>query len=114
MFLRSCDRRRTDEADKLKVLSAGADDYSNSCRSRKFFTPPQPSPNPRSGTKKFTNDLGLLYICKPFVLAELAISIEVVLRRIRAVTSSRIVFDRFSASGSNTQRSHDQVNSRGI
>jgi two-component system, OmpR family, alkaline phosphatase synthesis response regulator PhoP len=27
MFLRSCDRRRTDEADKLKVLSAGADDY---------------------------------------------------------------------------------------
>ncbi|WP_445300676.1 response regulator transcription factor [Microcoleus sp. B7-D4] len=38
---------RTDEADKLKVLSAGADDY----------------------------------ICKPFGLAELAIRIEVVLRR---------------------------------
>ena len=35
--------------------------YSNPCRSRKFFTPPQPSPNPRSGSKKFTNDLGLLY-----------------------------------------------------
>jgi hypothetical protein len=30
--------------------------YSNSCRSRKFFTPPQPSPNSRSGSKKFTND----------------------------------------------------------
>ena len=27
MFLRSCDRRRTDEADQLKVLVAGADDY---------------------------------------------------------------------------------------
>jgi len=27
MFLRSCDRSRTDEADQLKVLSAGADDY---------------------------------------------------------------------------------------
>jgi DNA-binding response OmpR family regulator len=26
MFLRSCDRSRTDEADQLKVLSAGADD----------------------------------------------------------------------------------------
>ena len=52
MFLRSCDRRRTDEADQLKVLSAGADDY----------------------------------ICKPFGLAELAIRIEVVLRRMRAVT----------------------------
>jgi two-component system alkaline phosphatase synthesis response regulator PhoP len=62
MFLRSCDRSRTDEADKLKVLSAGADDY----------------------------------ICKPFGLAELAISIEVVLRRMRPVTSSRIVFDRFA------------------
>ncbi|WP_333327431.1 response regulator transcription factor [Microcoleus sp. POL10_C6] len=43
---------RTDEADKLKVLSAGADDY----------------------------------ICKPFALAELAIRIEVVLRRMRSVT----------------------------
>jgi DNA-binding response OmpR family regulator len=62
MFLRSCDRSRTEEADKLKVLSAGADDY----------------------------------ICKPFGLAELAISIEVVLRRMRPVTSSRIVFDRFA------------------
>ena len=80
MFLRSCDRSRTDEADKLKVLAAGADDY----------------------------------ICKPFDLAELAIRIEVVLRRMRLVTSSRIVFDRFSASGSNTQRSHYQVNSLGI
>ncbi|MEP6520150.1 response regulator transcription factor [Microcoleus vaginatus] len=53
---------RTDEADKLKVLSAGADDY----------------------------------ICKPFALAELAIRIEVVLRRMRSVTSSRIVFDKFA------------------
>ncbi|MEG4214386.1 response regulator transcription factor [Microcoleus sp. Pol14C6] len=53
---------RTDEADKIKVLSVGADDY----------------------------------ICKPFGLAELAIRIEVVLRRIRPVTSSRIVFDRFA------------------
>jgi hypothetical protein len=34
--------------------------YSNPCRSRKFFTPPQPSPNSRGGSKKFTNDLGLL------------------------------------------------------
>jgi len=62
MFLRSCDRRRTDEADKLKVLAAGADDY----------------------------------ICKPFGLAELAIRIELVWRRMRPVTSSRIVFDRFA------------------
>jgi len=62
MFLRSCDRSRTDEADKLKVLSAGADDY----------------------------------ICKPFGLAELAIRIEVVLRRMKPVTRSRIVFDRFA------------------
>ncbi|MEG4172030.1 MULTISPECIES: response regulator transcription factor [unclassified Microcoleus] len=53
---------RTDEADKLKVLSAGADDY----------------------------------ICKPFGLAELAIRIEVVLRRMRPVASSRIVFDQFA------------------
>lgn len=53
---------RTDEADKLKVLSAGADDY----------------------------------ICKPFGLAELAIRIEVVLRRMRCLTPSRIVFDRFA------------------
>jgi hypothetical protein len=30
------------------------DTYSNPCRSRKFFTPPQPSPNPRFGSKKFT------------------------------------------------------------
>ncbi len=35
--------------------------YSNSCRSRKFFTPPQPSPRVRGGSNKFTNDLGLLY-----------------------------------------------------
>ena len=53
---------RTDEADQLKVLSAGADDY----------------------------------ICKPFGLAQLAIRIEVVLRRMRPVTPSRIVFDRFA------------------
>ena len=53
---------RTDEADQLKVLSAGADDY----------------------------------ICKPFGLAELAVRIEVVLRRMRSVTPSRIVFDRFA------------------
>jgi two-component system alkaline phosphatase synthesis response regulator PhoP len=53
---------RTDEADRLKVLSAGADDY----------------------------------ICKPFGLAELAIRIEVVLRRMRPVTPSRIVFDQFA------------------
>ncbi len=53
---------RTDQADRLKVLSAGADDY----------------------------------ICKPFGLAELAIRIEVVLRRMRCVTPSRIVFDRFA------------------
>ncbi len=44
--------------------------YSNPCRSRKFFTPPQPSPNSRFGSKKFTNDLGLLEIyfneeCQP-------------------------------------------------
>ena len=44
-------------------LVKGADGvYSNPCRSRKFFTPPQPSPNSRSGSKKFTNDLGLLYV----------------------------------------------------
>ncbi|MEG3842309.1 response regulator transcription factor [Microcoleus sp. herbarium14] len=53
---------RTDEVDKIKALSAGADDY----------------------------------ICKPFGLAELAVRIEVVLRRIRSVTPSRIVFDRFA------------------
>ena len=35
--------------------------YSAPCRSRKFFTPPQPSPNSRGGSKKFTNDLGWLY-----------------------------------------------------
>jgi two-component system, OmpR family, alkaline phosphatase synthesis response regulator PhoP len=53
---------RTDEADKLKVLAAGADDY----------------------------------ICKPFGLQELAIRIEVVLRRMKRVIPSRIVFDRFA------------------
>jgi DNA-binding response OmpR family regulator len=62
MFLRSCDRHRTDEADQLKVLSAGADDY----------------------------------ICKPFGLVQLVIRIEVVLRRMKPVTSSRIVFDRLA------------------
>ncbi|MEG4631584.1 hypothetical protein QUB56_18625 [Microcoleus sp. AR_TQ3_B6] len=35
--------------------------YSNPCRSCKFFTPPQPSPRVRSGSKKFTNDLGWIY-----------------------------------------------------
>jgi len=83
MFLRSCDRSRIDEADKLKVLSAGADDY----------------------------------ICKPFGLAELAISIEVVLTHeaYPLITYCiRSIRDRFSASGSNTQRSHYQVNSLGI
>ena len=30
--------------------------------SRKFFTPPQPSPMYWGGSKKFTNDLGLLYM----------------------------------------------------
>ena len=34
--------------------------YSNPCRSRKFFTAPQPSPRVRGGSKKFTNDLGSL------------------------------------------------------
>ena len=29
--------------------------------SRIFFTPPQPSPRVRGGSKKFTNDLGWLY-----------------------------------------------------
>jgi DNA-binding response OmpR family regulator len=53
---------RTDEADKVKVLSASAENY----------------------------------ICKPFGLAELAIRIEVVLRRLRPVTRSRIVFDWFA------------------
>jgi len=53
---------RTDEANKIKVLSAGADDY----------------------------------ICKPFGLQELAMRIEVVLRRMRCVTPSRMVFDRFA------------------
>jgi len=53
---------RTDEADKIKALSAGADDY----------------------------------ICKPFGLAELAVRIEVVLRRMKSVTPSRIVFDQFA------------------
>jgi two-component system alkaline phosphatase synthesis response regulator PhoP len=62
MFLRSCDRSRTDETDKLKVFSANADDY----------------------------------ICKPFDLAQLAIRIEVVLRRMKPVTWSRIVFDQFA------------------
>ena len=84
MFLRSCDRSRTDEADRLKVLSAGADDS----------------------------------ICKPFGLAQLAIPIEVVLRRIRAVTSSRIVFDRFAIDSAGREATLNdriiQVNSLGI
>ena len=41
-------------------MTYATDTYSNPCRRRKFFTPPQPSPNPL-GSKKFTNDLGLLY-----------------------------------------------------
>lgn len=53
---------RTDESDRLKVLSAGADDY----------------------------------ICKPFGLQELAVRIEVVLRRMRSVNPTRIVFDRLA------------------
>ena len=32
--------------------------------SHEFFTPPQPSPRVRGGSKKFTNDLGLLYTYK--------------------------------------------------
>jgi hypothetical protein len=41
------------ETDRLRNILAA---YSNPCRSRKFFTLPQPSPNSRSGSKKFTND----------------------------------------------------------
>jgi DNA-binding response OmpR family regulator len=84
MFLRSCDRSRTDEADRLKVLSAGADDS----------------------------------ICQPFGLTLLAIPIEVVLRRMRAVTSSRIVFDRFAIDSAGREATLNdriiQVNSLGI
>ena len=84
MFLRSCDRSRTDEADRLKVLCGGADDS----------------------------------ICKPFGLVQLAIPIEVVLRRIRAVTSSRIVFDRFAIDSAGREATLNdriiQVNSLGI
>lgn len=36
------------------------------------------------------------YICKPFCLQELAVRIEVVLRRMRSINPSRIVFDRFA------------------
>ncbi|MEG3941827.1 response regulator transcription factor [Microcoleus sp. S36b_A3] len=68
---------RTDEADRLKVLSAGADDY----------------------------------ICKPFGLAELAIRIEVVLRRMRLVTPSRIVFDQFAI---DSERREATLNDRTI
>jgi DNA-binding response OmpR family regulator len=76
MFLRSCDRSRTDEADRLKVLSAGADDS----------------------------------IWKPLGLALLAIPIEVVLRRMRAVTSSRIVFDRFAIDSARREATlHDRI-----
>lgn len=84
MFLRSCDRSRTDEADRLKVLSAGADDS----------------------------------ICKPFGLALLAIPIQVVLRPMRPVTSSRIVFDRFAIDSVRREATLNdriiQVNSLGI
>ena len=67
---------RTDEADRLKVLSAGADDY----------------------------------ICKPFGLAELAVRIEVVLRRMRTVTPSRIVFDRFAIDSARREATlNDQI-----
>jgi hypothetical protein len=46
----------------IEFISNGiAKIYSNPCRSRKIFTPPQPSPMPWGGSKKFTNDLGLLY-----------------------------------------------------
>jgi hypothetical protein len=40
--------------------------YSNPCRSRKFFTPPQPSPNPRGGSKKFTNDARIAIVGSAF------------------------------------------------
>ena len=77
-------RHRTDEADKLKVLSAGADDY----------------------------------ICTAFGLAQLAVPIEVVLRRMRPVTSSRIVFDRFAIDSAGREATLNdriiQVNSLGI
>ncbi|MEG4989174.1 response regulator transcription factor [Microcoleus sp. BR0-C5] len=67
---------RTDEADRLKVLSAGADDY----------------------------------ICKPFGLAELAIRIEVVLRRMRPVNPSRIVFDQFAIDSARREATlNDQI-----
>ncbi|MEG3861330.1 hypothetical protein [Microcoleus sp. herbarium12] len=36
----------------------------------------------------------LIYICKPFSLAQLAIRIEVVLRRMSCVTPSPMIFDR--------------------
>ncbi|MGB3265767.1 MAG: response regulator transcription factor [Microcoleus sp.] len=67
---------RTDEADKIKVLSAGADDY----------------------------------ICKPFGLQELAMRIEVVLRRMRCVTPSRMVFDRFAIDSARREATlNDQI-----
>lgn len=67
---------RTDEVDKIKALSAGADDY----------------------------------ICKPFGLAELAVRIEVVLRRMRSVTPSRIVFDRFAIDSARREATlNDQI-----
>ena len=51
----------------LTVLAVAI--YSNPCRSRKFFTPPQPSPNSRGGSKKFTNGLGLLYVILLLIIA---------------------------------------------
>ena len=51
------------------VLTVLAVAISNPCRSRKFFTPPQPSPNSRGGSKKFTNDLGLLYVILLLIIA---------------------------------------------
>src|SRR5919202_278039 len=46
--------------------------YSNPCRSCKFFTPPQPSPRVRGGSKKSTNDLGWLYSQLPITNYQLS------------------------------------------
>ncbi|AFZ10036.1 hypothetical protein Osc7112_5828 [Oscillatoria nigro-viridis PCC 7112] len=40
----------------LLTVLAVAIIYSNRCRSRKFFSPPQPSPSKLGVRKKFTND----------------------------------------------------------
>ena len=50
------------------------ENYSNPCRSRKFFTPPQPSPRHRGGSKTFTNDLGLLYNTYSVAYAQIILS----------------------------------------